>query len=365
MAVTSLERLLGMRTLAGLVEVFAREEANSRAAVQLFEQGAQRLDPLVDGSFEWDEVSFGRHLAAVQGRGAPSIAVTPLNRVVRSSAPAHVGPVSVFIPAHRLHSQRGDGELLPNAPAVIAREMRNLAKLLGNTKEYLAMRALFGTVTVSNATIPGTTAPFTLSFGLNTGTATSSWATASTPIVSSELTNMKLDYMQAIGMNGRIALTTQTVVDYLRGNSQILNLLQQTYGQQLARSAAELFSQSAMEGLELGGLNWRVTEEGYVPEGGSFTRYIPATDKIALLPEVSALGDVLGQAEGYGLIPALGGDVLAAEGAAFATRQAPGRGMYAYAVRTVDPLGVKLIMGWTGIYVILTPNGILVWDVVP
>lgn len=365
MAITTLERLFGLRALAGMVEVFGREEAMSRAAVSQFEANAQRVDPQVDGSFEWDEIRYGRHLAPVQGRGAPSITITPLSRVVRSSAPANVGPISVFIPAHRLHSQRGDGELLPNAPAVVAREMRNGVKLIGNTKEYLAMRALFGTVTVNNSTIPGTTAPFTLSFSPNTGTATISWANNASPLASSELTLMKLDYSQNYGAMPAVCIAGQTVIDYMRGNSEILSLLGQQYGVQLATSIAELFAQAAFQGLRIGDLQWRVTEEGYVPEGGSFTRYIPATDKIAVLPEPAAQREVLGLAEGYGLVPAMGGDVLPVSGAAFATQLAPSRGMWAYAVRKTNPLGVEVIMGWNGIYLLLTPDGVLVWDVVP
>lgn len=363
MSISSYERTFGLRTLAGMVELFAREESMSRAALSLFEANGRRVDPQVDGSFEWDERRFSRHLAPVVGRDSPAVSVTPIGTIVRNSAPAHIR-VSKFIPAHKLHGDRGPGSLAPNARLIVDQEVRDLAKVIANTREYLAMRALFGSVVVSNATIPGTKVPFTLSFGLNTYTASSDWSAPSSPILTSELTAAKLDYMQAIGMNPAQCLMGQTVGDYLRGNSGVVNLLQQQYGQQLARSAAELFGPWA-EGLQLGGLQWSITEEGYVPEGGSFTRYIPAADKVAMLPASGDLVDVLGVAEGYGIVPAMGGDVLPLASAEGATQLAPSRGSYVYARRILEPLGVEIIQGWIGLYVILTPNGICVLDVVP
>lgn len=365
MAISSLERLVGTRVLAGLVEVFAAEEAMNRAASSKFQASARKIEPLLDGSFEWDEVQFPRHIAPVVGAESPAVAVTPLGLITRNSAPAHAR-ISHWIPGAKLFGQRGAGELLPNAAATIDREIRGGVKLLGNLKEYLAMRALFGSVVVSNATIPGTKVPFTLSFGLNTYTATDDWSLSTARIVDSELTALRLDYMQAMGLNLSQVITGATIGDYLRRNSGIVNLLAPMLGRQLVESAGELFSRAAVAGIRFGDMDWQLTEEGYVPEGGSFTRYIPATDKFVAMPADGLLGDVLGQCEGFGLVPK-NMDVIPADGSSAAASMgpAPSRGNYAYALMTLDPLGVKIVQGWCGIYVILTPNGLIVCDVVP
>lgn len=364
MSITPYDRLFQPRSLSGLVEVFAREDAMSRTALSLFEGSARRIDPVVDGSFEWDETQFSRHLAPSVGRGGPAPIATPVTQVVRNSAPAHIKN-SKRIPAYKLHGDRGPGSLLPNAQAVIDQEMRDLVKVIGNTKEYLAMRTLFGSVVVNSSTVPGTTVPFTLTFSNNTYTASTTWAAASTSILGVEVPAAKIDFMQAIGLVPARVITGATVAGYLGSNSEIINLLAPQNGAMLARSAGQMFSAAAFEGLQIGQLLWQITEEGYVPEGGSFTRYVPATDKAVMLPGDGDLMDVLGMAEGYGLVPAYGGDVVPVAGAEFAVDKAPSRGMWSYAVRHTNPLEIELISGWCGLTVLLTPNGVCVLDVVP
>lgn len=365
MTISSYERLFGTRQLNGLVEVFSRDDARGRAASSLFEMGRPIMPVVADGSFEWDEVQFSRHLAPVVGKDSAAPAKTPLGKIVRSSAPAHV-KTSVWIPASKLHGDRGPGSMLPNAQAVVDQEIRDGWSTIGNTKEYLSMGALFGSVVVNSTTIPGTEVPFSLSFGTNTYAAALDWSLSSTPILSNEALAAKIDYMQAMGLNPRRVLMGSTIAGYLHANSEVRNLLVAQYGIQLAQTAAELFSQAGFSGLELAGLGWQITEEGYVPEGGSFTRYIPATDKAVMLPADEDLRNVLGRCEGYALIPISQNDLITAGSqAAMAVGRAPQAGAYAYGIRHLNPLGVEIIMGWVGIYVILTPNGVMVLDVVP
>lgn len=359
---TPADRLLGSRNLIGLVTSFAMEESlNTFFQDQVF-RSARRIEPMDSDNVDWDEVQFPRHLAPFGGRGQPYHQVAEDDIIHRSNAMAHIR-LSKRIPADKLFRQRAPGELRPNARAVVAQAVQSLTKLIRNSIEYLCVNTLNGSVTVNSSNIPGSQVAFTVTYSTNTYAASSSWASMGTPIVSSELPAMKQDYMQTAGMMPGWAISGGTVQGYIAQNTEVTSLLQQQMGVEVARSAANLAGEM-LEGLRLGDLRWTVNEAGYVPEGGSFTRWMPATDDLFLLPE-GDLGDVLGMAEGRGFLPATQG-IATPQQAENLIVPAPSPGLYAFAARSsIVPDAIEVYVGWVGLPLILFPSGILVADLVP
>lgn len=361
MAITSHERVFGIRTLDGLVQAYAKEEANNTFFQGLFMAG-RKLEPDGD-SVEWDEVQMHRHLAPVVGRDAPFQILEDTTKVARNSACAHV-KIMKRIPAAKLYNERAPGSLTANASQVVALEIRDAVKTINSVKEYMAVNTLAGTLTVNSTNIPGTTVPFTLTYSPNTYTASTTWATVTTDIPGTELAALKQDFYQTSGLQPRTAIIGGTIQASIAKNDYVMQMLQFSQGENLAKSASAMFGQ-ALGGFQLGDLDWKVNEAGYVPQGGSFTRFMPATDKGFLLPGPEDLPDVLGWAEGYGFVPA-GTEYGSVDSAASLAVKAPSRGFYSYAKRAGNPAtDVELCIGWVGLPILLFPSGVCVFDTVP
>lgn len=356
------EEVFGVRTLNGMVEKFAAEAGLNSMFRDLFRMGRQFAP---EGTVaEWDEVQFARHLAPVVGPDAPFPLVQNTTVTNRSSSMAHI-KIAKRIPASKLFNERAPGSLTADGGLYVASQIRDALKLIGNTVEYMCAQSLLGTLTVNSTNIPGTTVPFTITYSPNTYSASASWATVTTDIPGTELGALKQDFLQTSGLLPRLAITAGAVQGYIAKNDFVTLLLQNQSGELLARSAATLIG-TALEGFELGGLRWKVNESGYVPEGGSFTRYMGSdADKFILLPDESQLGDVLGFAEGYGLVPT-GNGLASAEQAASLVARAPGRGLYSYAHRAPDnPADVFVYIGWVGLPIVMQPSAVCIANTTP
>jgi len=359
---TPYHRLFGLRSLNGMVRAFDKETRLNTMFQDLFrEKGRQMETEGTDETIEWDETQLSRSLAPIVGRDSPHPMRQNTVTINRTSSVAHIKE-GKFIHAHKLYGERGPGELKANAELFVDLQIRDLVKRAKNTIEYLSVNTLNGTVTVNPTTVPGSKVTFTIAYAPNTYTATNSWATLATRISSQEIPALKQDHLQASGLLPRRALIGGTIQGNIAGNTEFQNLMRDRLGPEVAQSAGTLFGQ-ALGGFELGDLTWDVNEAGYVPDGGVFTRFIPATDDLFLLPADEDLPDVLGMALGLGLVP--GNDVGPADMAAELIRPAPQRGFYSYAVRSLNPLGVWIYVGWVGMPLLVFPSGLTVADVVP
>jgi hypothetical protein len=361
---TPYDQLFGVRSLNGVVEVFAKEAQNNSHFQRMFEMGRQ-MTPGAPGNdvVEWDERQMHRHLAPIVGHESPAPLLQQTTKLNRRSAVTHI-KYSKKISARKLFGDRADGSLLPNAAQCVDLEVRDLVKTITNTIEYMAVNTLNGTLTVNSTNIPGTTVPFTLTYSPNTATVATTWATDSVDHLAS-INALKQDFYQACGLQPRKAICGATVRDHLSSSDQITELLRYSKGESILRDGASLFG-PLYDGFQLGGLDWEINEAGYVPEGGNFTRFMPAEDDLFLLPGPDDLGDVLGMAKGWGFIPSGAiGAVSGTGGATGLVRPAPQPGWYSYAVGTNDPAGIEIFVGWVGLPILLYPNGICVVDVVP
>lgn len=359
MPVTSLDALLSVDTLTGVVRKFA-DQADNRACSDLFTRFARPLQPAGDAA-SWDEVNHSRHLAPVTGPDSPHTRVKRLGVGKRTSTMAMVKAYK-DVPGSAMFLQRAPGADMADAELAIATEVQDLANLIGNTKEYLAAGALTGKIEVDPGKVPGSEVAFVLDFKVVDGkaTAANSWADPATRIRSKELTPLKQAFQDNAGMRAEVVITEPTVDSYLTGNEDVRGLAND--GLKLAMLQAGGGQGVNAAWALLGGLSFRFTDGTYKHEGAAgVERYFPK-DTLVLLPPEARLSQVLGWAEGKVHVPA--GPVFGgAQGAASMIREL--RGTYAYAELRTDPIGIRIYAGWYGLPVILNPTAVYRFKVTP
>ncbi len=356
MPVTSLDDLLSVDTLTGVVKTFA-DQADNRSCTNLFAKFARPLLPAGE-SVGWDEVMFSRHLAPVAGPESPHTQAKRLGVKKRASAMAHI-KVYKDLPASHLFLQRAPGTNLQDAEAILTAELEDLANLIANTKEYLSCGALMGVIEVNPQKVPGSDVTFKVDFEVPLEAAAASWADQATQIRSKEIGRIKQLYQDQSGLRAQIVITEPKVEGYLTTNPDVRELakdgLSLTILQNLEHQG--ISPQWAM----LGGFNFRFTDGVYKPEGGVVTRYFEE-DHLIVLPAEPRLPQVLGWAEGKVYVPS--GPIFGStQGATGLIREM--RGSYAYAEVRTDPMGVRVYAGWHGLPLVISPTSVLKYKVKP
>ena len=353
---TAIDDLLSVETLTGMIQTFA-DQAENRSCSALFSNSARQLFPQGD-SASWDEVEFSRHLAPVSGPDSPHTRSKRLGRRKRACSMAMV-KVYKDLPASHLFLQRAPGSSTADAESVLTAELEDLANLIANTKEYLACGALLGKIEVNDAKVPGSDVDFTVEFGNATADASASWADEDTKIRSDQLIKLRQHYRDQSGMRAEIGITEPGVEGYLVKNKEIKEFAKETLG-------GVILSNLNLNGANpqwerLAGLNWRFTDGIYKPQGQPVTRYFDE-DTVLVLPAEGRLQQVLGWAEGTVYVPT--GPLATTAQAATSLLQEM-RGTYAYAEVRTDPVGIRVYAGWYGLPVVLNPNAVLTYRVVP
>lgn len=346
----TLEQLFGVRHLTGLVRTFF-DDSRDKFFTDLFKKGKQMMP---ESEFaEWDEVQAHRHLAPFTGHDNPFPRTRELDRINRYSSMAHI-KLYKEIPGRRLFMDRMPGELKPNARAWVMEELKDLQMQVQKSIEYLCVNALLGSIVVNSTTVPGSEIDFTLTFPVNTQNREANWNAPGTAIVSRELELMTAEYTHDSGRLPAQLILNDVTQQYVRANDEVKTYVKDLY-------QADFLSQGHVDmklfdSMNLSGLKWWKSVGGYVPEGGSFTRYMP-DDRIIVLPANGELNDVLGFAEGTGIVPR---KLWGGEGEV-GIAQAPSRGMYAYSEAISNPASIRLYVGWIGLPVIRSPLGVTVF----
>ncbi|MCO5171153.1 MAG: major capsid protein [Planctomycetes bacterium] len=361
MPTTSIDDLLSIDTLTGLVKTFA-DQSDNRSCTTLFARYARPLLPAGE-SVSWDEVEYSRHLAPVSGPESPHTRAKRLGVRKRGSALATI-KVYKDLPASHLFLHRAPGTNVQDAEAILTAELEDMGNLIGNTKEFLAANALLGLIEVDPVRVPGSDVVFRVEFGVpelgvggNTGRR--SWADPDTPIRSDELAKLKEAYKNQSGLRAEIVITEPRVEGYLTRNKDVRELAKDALGLTILNNlnGQGVNPQWAL----LGGLGFRFTDGSYKPEGGPITHYFP-DDHLLVLPNESRLSQILGWAEGKVFVP--GGSVFAGTQAATGLVREL-RGTYAYAEVRTDPMGVRVYAGWHGLPLVLNPSAVLKFKVTP
>lgn len=354
MAGGTLESTFGIKTLNKAITTFASEP--SQELFQSMFRSGSKLDP--DGrTAEWDEITMPRGLAPVVAEDGPFPKAGVVQRIARQVPMIHVKQ-SVDIPASKLYYDRGLGvggkaEMKDNAAGVVATEVAALTKRIKNTVEYMCYNVLLGSFDTGN--VEGSTVDVTFSQTTGTLSEAAAWSTAATKILSSELPLAVAKYVNVAGRMPSLAIINDVAERSLLKNDEIRSWAQQQYGSSVLYNNTA--SEAVLEGLRLGGLDWKKSFGGYADSSGTFTRFASDT-KVIFLPPAGQLADVLGLAEGYGFIPvsAYGG----LGNAESLVVKAPQRGFYGWAEPLKGNAGVTLYVGYVGLAVLIFPTGVLV-----
>lgn len=349
------ERLFGLPSLAGKVEAFRTSVLRPTVWLEKFERFGRQISSL-DGTVKWDELVFSQGMAPVAGRQGRHKRKDPLTKIARSSACASIKR-SVVLDSNRLFFERETGMLQPNAEAYVEQEMHDLMGEILTTLTYMSAESLRGTLTVNSTNIPGSEQSFAIAYSPNTYTKSAAWSTAGTGILSAEVPALKISHRQSCGMEAAQAIAGNAFEGYFGANTEITNFAANPLGQRMIEASGQMEGAAA---LRVGNLDWHLTEGGYIPEGGSFTRYLPTVDQAIVLPADAELGNVLAMAKGRGLVPAQG--IGPASAAASLVRPAAAEGFYAYAALVPGMPAVELFVGYEGMPIVLRPAAVTVVD---
>lgn len=350
---------LGSVSLTTLVQSFMDAGARARVMTSLFNRG--RPITVMNGSTAvWDTITGRRHLAGFSGASSPHVQVGKVGDAERTSACARV-KLYKDIPGHRLFDQRAPGMVTPDGQAVIRQELKDLATMLGDTKERACGIVLStGKFTGSVANFPGSSVVFDVDFGASSNlafTRSAPWATVTTKILSSDVVSLiQTAFEQGSGVESGTIVFNRTVLASLLKNSEFQEFVKYTAGAALVKSIGmqDAASKVLSEFGGPGGMDWVCASGSFLPEGGAVTPYYPDST-ITVLPPQDKLDNTLGMAQGYGTIPS--GPVMfsSAEGAAAGLVQAPTPGPYAYAEIKAEVPSVRIYAGDVFLPVVLDP----------
>lgn len=346
-----LDHLFGVQEFTTRTRIFD-DEPSQRLFQDLFNASRKTCGARVA---VWDEVALPRRLASVVSDESPSPAVAPNAKAQRSSPLIHL-KASKVLSGYTLEDNRASGQLDASAVREIEDELAGLWKTLQASMEYVSINALLGSINTAN--IEGSDVSVTLTYGVGTRNG-GAWTNNTTKILSTEFPNLVDAFVAQAGR----APGMQIIGTGVEGNL-ILNDEVRAWGQQQYGSLAIFNSPASPEvlnGAPLGGFQWRKSLGGYVPTGGSFTKFMPNL-KIITLPMKDQLSDVFQMHYGFGLIPVKAYGEGTPE-AAKTYRRASAPGPYAYTVGTSDPAGLKLHVGCRFFPVIKDPRQVLVTTV--
>lgn len=360
MALT-LDQLFGLESLASMITLFADQSPRTRLQSLFPEDPSFACD---GDTVKWDELTFGRGLAPFVARDGKAATMEGQDVTVRHAGLATI-KMKEFIPASEIVYQRGLGNgsnVRETAPARVTRAMRGLMNKLILTKEKLCADALAGSITIDAATYPGSEVTYpAVTYAVQTFTAGASWATAGTKILSSatEILAIKRAMRENAGDDVSRLLFNAKTATYLLGNTEIQGWLQTTMPGISVFQSGQLGAQGGAGGIP----GWEEYDEGYKPDGGSYTRFL-ADDKFVALPRDPETAGLV-MATGYGIIPARSGLLTGRSAEQLMPERASTPGFFSYAYVDVDPVGVWLVVGWRGFPIVRRPDGIIFGDVTP
>jgi len=355
----------GLQDHSGVVKKFDASMVPQQSMLYDMFRNAGTYRPVPGLECSWDEYEQKRRLAPVTGAAGHYNHVELVTKTRRSSTLAWI-KLKKTIPGHELFNFRGPGEDRENALGRVGIELAELWTLITNTREYMCAQALLGTLVVNSTTVPGTDAPFSIAFGNNTYNAGVNWATPASLVVN-DIKLAEADHVQACGMPAKIAITNDVVMRALEGNDQIREWARYRSGAEALASA--IWDPKLLETMRLGGLDWLTSFYGYVPAGGSFTRFFAdqndsgATDRAVFLPPKEMLREVLRMAEGRATIPAKGGGYGGEGELAGLTQAQPGP--YAWSKVSPEGDGLDVFAGWVGLPIVTYPEAVTVINTTP
>ncbi len=145
-------------------------------------------------------------------------------------------------------------------------ELGDLTMKVKKTWEYAFWEMLKGTLTVAQEDVQ-----FVVDYGIATShkpTAATLWSDTANADPIANIRAWKKLITQDSGEQPTDLFVSSTVMGYLVDNAKVRELMRQQYGRQMAEEGRI---------VKLGGLNVVEYDNGYVPDGGSYTQFVPDT----------------------------------------------------------------------------------------
>lgn len=247
--------VLDHRVLTKMVELFPVKDL----------AGLSRIprEPAAAGIAEWDEVKNSRHLADFTTPGAEA-KTTALRTVTHQIANlAYIREKKMLSAPTMYWLRRPGSDQVQFAEGGVRAELADLNNLVDRRVEWMIWKMLSGNLAVSQNDIK-----FSIDYGIVSShkpTVTTSWANPAADVLA-DLTTWKKLIARDSGEVADTLFLTETVMGYLVENQKVRDLLAYQGGRELLESGRL---------PHLLGLDLVVYDAGYVPEGGSFTPFIP------------------------------------------------------------------------------------------
>jgi len=281
-------RTLSHSVLTAAIRLFATDP--EMVGRRIFTTGAK--EKVMGQTVGIDIEYYPRRMAKFRKRGAAS-AKNRLMTVKHIDVTLPLIKESTDIPASVLQCLREPGqESKAWGKAKVGAEQKALDKIIENRREWMRWQIL-QTGAISHAATEVNDISVAIDFGISgthtpalTGTDKWSDATNSDPITNQK--SWKVIYVQDSGISAKYGIMTDTVMGYLMNSTKCRALMGD-------RLKDEIFMLGEIaKGVKL---TYIVYDEGYVPEGGSFTNFL-GTDKFVLwsgetFPEYEGIFDDL------------------------------------------------------------------------
>lgn len=371
---TPLDELFMAETMTAMVESHAdQSEENSWVGVY---EGGDRILPTGD-SFTYDELGFSQGMAPVTGTQSPSKPRTALGVAIRG-ARCYAVKAHVDLPAPLLMMARGAGQDMPDPEGWLASNLKNLTNEVQRTRNYWAAQSLLSASVdlgiFPNADLGGVAAVHVQTYPVETLSALAGWDVAATALRSVEINALKKRYRRDNGFNPGVVKASASVEGYLTGNTQISNPVNGS-----PTLAQRVIETSYLEGggvLRFGGLDWEfANDDFYVTDANAATaeaaddatptksEVMSDLDLISVLPPRTRWNECFAQVEGRVFMPAGLLSTMAVGSPSSLIVEA--RGWYAYLELILNPVGIRLHVGWHGNFVQKRRGCVLVFNTTP
>lgn len=364
MSATPFDALFMSETMTGTVRRFA-EQSKERSYFGVYERG-ERIQTPTD-TFKWDEIRYSRDLAPAMGPSSPTVATRKVGTKVRTGTVIKVGE-HVDLDWRFMKQARGEGMLMPDPAAELARNLRNLVNRVMRTLNYWAAKSLLTTTgSVDPGAFPNSQIPTgaqTLDYPVATRNAGASWALPGTAIRSDEINPLKLAYLQNTGFYPGIGLGSDALDGYLNKNTEFSEFLRQ--GSAAARQAESSYVEG--NGVRYGGMDWKFAHDFYATDASPDTAVdvIADGDLVAILPPESMWMDSFALVEGLQGVPTGQITRMATLGSANVDGLINETyGWAAYLEVIGNPLGFRLHVTWCGMLVQKGVKHVLVFNTTP
>jgi hypothetical protein len=324
-------KILKRPALTGIIQDFKDPQRH------VFTESGILPETPVDGDqISWDIEVVDRDVAKFQGMHSPA-GVRRLTKFSNKSATLARTFTSKNVKGTLLKNLRepGSDQKMEIAESIVAREVQKFARYLNRQNEFMRASALQGSIAM---TIDGLAHSVDYGFAAaHTPTAPTLWSDPAADIIG-DLSTWKLLIAEDSGYDPTMAFISAEIMRNMLKNDQIMSYFAST------PQGGDYMKEGKIGRLM--GLDFMEANHGYVPDGGSFTRYLDYKKMIIVPPPDPEWGDF---AVGTDVVPTDDrGDIEEVQG------------RYSFSNVEINPASLQLFAGEVRLPIIRNPNAIVV-----